>query len=282
MEKIKILVCAHQKGSIYQNNVYMPVQGGKSISSIDLGIQGDDTGDNISEKNKRYCESSVLYWGWKNLKDVEYIGLAHYRRRFKLKITADNIDGLMSGIDFIVVKPRILHCPIVGFLNNLICGEDVYIFIDTILDLYPNYRKTIIDYYYTSNKFIPYSLFITRRKDLDNYCDFLYNILFKVEKRIRPANYTRLNRSLAYMGEFLLGLYCMHNNLKLRYLEMQGEGEDTRPGIIRCVSHLKRNLQFSLFSLGWHIRDIPSSPEIISGLKQDGIYLPNIENKRLC
>ena len=46
-----------------------------------LGYQGDDAGDNISEKNPYYCELTGLYWAWKNL-DADYIGLAHYRRHF--------------------------------------------------------------------------------------------------------------------------------------------------------------------------------------------------------
>lgn len=39
----------------------------------------DNTGDNISSKNKYYCELSTQYWVWKNI-DSEYYGFCHYRR----------------------------------------------------------------------------------------------------------------------------------------------------------------------------------------------------------
>ena len=76
MEKhnVRILVCTHKEGPVRDDDIYMPVQVGKSASTIDLGCQGDDVGDNISGKNKTYCELTGLYWAWKNLKDVDYIG----------------------------------------------------------------------------------------------------------------------------------------------------------------------------------------------------------------
>ena len=82
MSKSKIIVCAHKKDFVMDNELYMPLQVGKATSKVDLGFQGDDTGDNISAKNPNYCELTGLYWAWKNLKDVDYIGLAHYRRYF--------------------------------------------------------------------------------------------------------------------------------------------------------------------------------------------------------
>ena len=82
MNKSKIIVCAHKKDFVMNNELYIPLQVGKSVSKIDLGFLGDDTGDNISAKNPYFCELTGLYWAWKNLKDVDYIGLAHYRRYF--------------------------------------------------------------------------------------------------------------------------------------------------------------------------------------------------------
>ena len=60
----KILVCVHKKDFFISDELYMPIQVGKSISNVDLGIQGDDSGDNISAKNREYCELTAYYWAW--------------------------------------------------------------------------------------------------------------------------------------------------------------------------------------------------------------------------
>ena len=67
--KVKILVCCHKPDKWLSDDVYIPIHCGKAVSKVNLGIQGDDTGDNISTKNPNYCELTAMYWAWKNLKD---------------------------------------------------------------------------------------------------------------------------------------------------------------------------------------------------------------------
>ena len=40
----------------------------------------DDEGENISEKNDKYCELTAQFWAWKNIHDADYYGFWHYRR----------------------------------------------------------------------------------------------------------------------------------------------------------------------------------------------------------
>ena len=82
--KMKILVCTHKPGFVLQDDIYTPIQVGKALSNVDLGFLGDDKGDNISVKNKEFCELTAMYWAWKNLKNLDVIGLCHYRRYFDL------------------------------------------------------------------------------------------------------------------------------------------------------------------------------------------------------
>lgn len=78
---IKIGIAYHKPSAILQGEHFLPIQVGKALSDVDLHIQGDDEGDNISSKNPLYCELTGLYWLWKNT-SADYKGLMHYRRIF--------------------------------------------------------------------------------------------------------------------------------------------------------------------------------------------------------
>lgn len=62
------------------NPLYIPVRCGAAYDQREcVAMLGDDTGDNISEKRESFCELTVQYWAWKNVK-ADYYGLCHYRR----------------------------------------------------------------------------------------------------------------------------------------------------------------------------------------------------------
>ena len=101
---IKILVATHKTYWMPEDEIYLPIQVGCAINSNDLGYARDDSGDNISSKNKNYCELTGLYWAWKNL-DADYIGLAHYRRHFTLR-KGTNKQSLPIKSDVILHRKR--------------------------------------------------------------------------------------------------------------------------------------------------------------------------------
>ena len=78
--KIEIYVACHKPAELPKNDLFIPIHVGAKNSKIILpGMQRDDEGDNISEKNPQYCEMTAQYWAWKH-SDADYIGLCHYRR----------------------------------------------------------------------------------------------------------------------------------------------------------------------------------------------------------
>lgn len=80
MKRIAIMIACHKPSELPKNKLYVPIHVGAAISKINMeGIQRDDEGDNISDKNLSYCEMTAQYWAWKNL-DSDYYGLCHYRR----------------------------------------------------------------------------------------------------------------------------------------------------------------------------------------------------------
>ena len=84
MKNIKIFVCHHKNSPFIKTNSLIPIHAGKANSNLELGIIGDNTGDNISERNGSWCELTVIYWMWKNVQ-ADYYGLFHYRRFLNFK-----------------------------------------------------------------------------------------------------------------------------------------------------------------------------------------------------
>ena len=82
--RVKVLVAAHKNYEMPTDPMYLPVFVGKDLHpDVNHTFQGDNTGDNISQKNPTYNELTAIYWGWKNL-DVDAMGLVHYRRTLEL------------------------------------------------------------------------------------------------------------------------------------------------------------------------------------------------------
>jgi len=76
-----IYIATHKKFAPPKTKEYVPLFCGAAMHDETYGYLRDDSGDNISRKNKNYCELTGLYWLWKNTSD-EYVGLVHYRRYF--------------------------------------------------------------------------------------------------------------------------------------------------------------------------------------------------------
>lgn len=216
-KKITILVASHKPDKVYADDVYTPIHVGRSISRFKEDMAdmiGDDTGDNISEKNGAYCELTAIYWAWKNLKDTEYIGLAHYRRYFETKFTPDIIDKVFDSCDVILPTPYLHDRYNEMKMARTLDMEDEVIFLKVFKKLFPQYEQTLIDYMYGFKDY-PYNMFIMRWNDFDGYCQFLFKILFECERLMKPLSYTCSSRRLGYIAEFLLPIYCIHNNMRI-------------------------------------------------------------------
>lgn len=284
MDKLKIIVCCHKADpNICTNEPYFPIQVGKALHpELDLGFQNDNDGDNISDRNNRWSELTALYWGWKNLKDVEYLGLCHYRRYFKYNINANNIDRLLNKHDIIVVKQDNLMFSKKERPRNFIevtSLEDYYIFMDRLLSTYPEYEKEIIEYFYNSRESYPYTMFVARKELYDDFCNFIFPVLFKMDEVVKPHGYTRQQRLIGYCGEYFLGLYihCKHLKPLPLPLEFKGFSIDNPQGFTASCKRICKNILRFLYAL---VEDlIPPQKSIVLpdavrvGLKADHIEM---------
>ena len=63
-ENIKILICTHKLVPLPVHEYFFTFHGGAALASEALPYVRDDTGDNISMKNRKYCELTAHYWFW--------------------------------------------------------------------------------------------------------------------------------------------------------------------------------------------------------------------------
>lgn len=242
--KMKIIVAAHKPYNVYNDDIYTPIHVGKKLSPYNIeNMLGDDTGDNISEKNPMYCELTALYWAWKNLKDVDYIGLCHYRRYFDfhkqtssyLPITAKptkDFDTFNFSIpDYIKEE---LEKGTIILPKKLVLKESVYKHyckehykkdIDTLQSAVNKLSdlETIREYneLMSQNKFSPYNMFIMSWKNYDEYCTWLFKVLDMVEKQTDLTNYDSAQKRIyGYMSERLLNVYVNAQKKNLLYVPL--------------------------------------------------------------
>lgn len=227
--KIKIVVATHKKYEMPKDNMYLPVQVGKE-GKESIGYQGDNEGENISIKNLNYCELTGLYWAWKNL-DFEYIGLSHYRRHFCLKKKSKNVfdniltyneaSGILNKTDIILPKKRNYY------IENLYDHYEHTLYIEPldetrkiIEEKHPDYLNEF-DKLHTRTSAHMFNMLVMKKDILNDYCEWLFDILFELEKRIDSSKYDAFHaRFYGRVSELLLDVWINTNNLEYQEVKV--------------------------------------------------------------
>ena len=190
------------------------IQVGAKLTDKVLFTVRDDTGDNISEKNKKYCELTALYWAWKN-DTSEYIGLSHYRRKFFL--SDGEISTILSGnVDIVVTVPVMNLDTVKGQYARDHNESDWSVLGHAIEVLSPEYKDAYIT---VSNSifYYAYNMFIAKREVLNDYCEWLFKILYYCEDKIGSKDDAYQNRYVGFLAERLLTIYISkHSELNVK------------------------------------------------------------------
>lgn len=229
--RVKIFVATHKPGIVRHDEVYTPIHVGRAISKYKeemADMIGDDTGDNISEKNSSYSEMTAHYWIWKNVHDVEYVGLCHYRRLFGVNISQDNVEQIMKKCDVLMVYPDYQIDSVYSCFVKFIGGENMTITAQVIKKLYPEYYDDLIRLG-DEVKYHPYNMLICKKELYNQYAEWIFSILEECEKYIKPSPYSNANRVIGYIAEMIMQLYFKHNHLKIRsvpYIVIDDNGSE--------------------------------------------------------
>ena len=221
-----IYIATHKKFNVPNLNGYCALQVGAERKEK-YGYLRDNIGNHISGKNANYCELTGLYWIWKNTDD-SYKGLVHYRRYFGRNNLSNKISDICSyeyllnclkSVDIVLpyveyfkqnAKEEILlHC----------CTEEIFDKLRQIIETkYPDYIETY-DRYFNENKASLFNMLFCKREIFDAYCEWLFSILFVLEKQVDLAKLnTYQQRLYGFLSERLLNVWVIKNKLVVKHL----------------------------------------------------------------
>lgn len=214
------------------DDIYLPMHVGKA-GKPDFGFVGDDTGDNISLKNPNYCELTGLYWAWKNL-NADYIGLVHYRRHFSVKrkkdkrksvLTHEQLELLLQENDVILPRKRKYYIETVySHYSHTFDGKQLDDTREILKSKYPIYLNSF-DHLMRSRQAHIFNMFIMKKELADQYCEWLFDILSELEKRIDTTNMSVFDaRLFGRISERLLNVWIMTNHIpykEIGYVHME-------------------------------------------------------------
>lgn len=246
---IKIIVAAHKAYQMPQDPMYLPLHVGRE-GKEPLEYAGDNTGDNISAKNAHYCELTGLYWAWKNL-EADYVGLAHYRRHFVLSgsrgkkfdrvLTQSQLEPVLTRHPVILPKKRnyFIETNYSQYVHAH-HAEDLDTTRAILEQQYPGYLDAY-DAVMKRTSGHRFNMFIMRRDLFDSYCEWLFGVLFELERRLDISAYSVYDaRVFGFVSERLLDVWMDANavdyaELPVLYMEKQN-------WLIKGGSFLKRKL----------------------------------------
>jgi len=231
---IKIFLVYHKKDFLLKDEILTPIHAGRALSlkypgkNKDLdwlqeNMIGDDTGDNISEKNSSYNELTAIYWVWKNYKqigDPKYIGFMHYRRHFmfreekysciefdeiedtyfdKISYSPEKMLTIIDGYDFICPKPQWRTSMYEHFKRNHRI-EDLERVIRILKEKYPKFSSAA-DIYLSGQKAYFCNMFVMPKEMFFDYAKYIFDILFEFERQVD------ITGKRLFISEWLTGIY---------------------------------------------------------------------------
>ena len=183
-----------------------PVHAGAILEERRICEIADDSGENISRKNRDYCELTATYWAWKNV-SAQYKGICHYRRILDL-----GKDGFQrfSNMDVLLPLPFVCFPDASTQHGRYVNSTDFSAMMDALRDIQPLYYAAA-EKIFKERYLYGYNMLIAKEEVFNNYCEFLFGVLGRVEAHFDGIGKKREDRYLGYIGELLTSLYFMHN-----------------------------------------------------------------------
>ncbi len=191
------------------------IQVGAALTTkrLSSNILTDCEGENISVKNRQYCELTALYWIWKHAKE-DIVGLSHYRRHFVLP---DEWQEIMhtNEIDVILPVPTFVYPNIEENYKERHDPADWEFLMKYLEENSPNDYKAARKVF-SESLYSPCNMLITHKKILDVLCSWMFPILDAVAKHGGVKEDAYMNRYPGFISERLITLFFYKNGSRYK------------------------------------------------------------------
>lgn len=250
----RIYVMTHKEIPEISDQMYIPLQVGTACQDA-LGYTGDNTGENISEKNPFYCELTGIYWLWKNVQ-CDIIGICHYRRYFvreDMLLDQGYIEKVLKKYPIIIPDSGcVKESNVYDHYAKKHHIEDLELCRDVIREKYPQYLDAF-DFAMQTVLFSIGNMWITSKDIFDRYCSWLFDILFEVEKRIGIEGYDDYQkRVMGFLSErlFRVWLFMQSEKIAEEAVKQVDMSEVKRANLLYQCIKLKLEPLFGLYRAG--------------------------------
>jgi hypothetical protein len=249
---IKIYVLYYKESPVLPiDSVYQPLMAGNALLTANHSMLGDDSGDNISLKNRYFSELTGIYWIWKNTRQ-DVTGTCHYRRFFtarpepffyKLKrllyfpvglyrkrsgiiytknskvfvpriLSSEEIREIMNHYDAVLPKARRLGYAVATHFQRYHNSENLKLLESILEKKYPEYLdafKSVLK----GKRLYANNMFILKDQHFQEFMTWWFDVLFEFEQRIDLNVYTDYQkRIVGFVAERLLNVWFMKKQLK--------------------------------------------------------------------
>ncbi len=252
MSDIKIFVTHSPNSNAMrvENSLFCHVVAGSDFleQPVPQGYLPDNQGENISSKNKSYCELTTQYWAWKN-QEADYYGFCHYRRFFsfnkkvlpetkwgtveyeyldeqvaaELHLNERDMREYIEKYDFLIAKGVNADCmDSKTIYDQYHAASDLHIedvdLLLKIIDERHSYLSSVARRFFHGKTFYPCNMFIMKKELFQAYNKLLFDVLEEFERCANLSDYSREGyRTIGHLGERMAGIYYLYLKEKRQY-----------------------------------------------------------------
>ncbi len=194
--------------SVSESKYDLNIQAGAALTEIRTCELNDHDGfcDSISDRNSRYSELTAIWWISKHI-DSEYIGIAHYRRRFKLDdFTIDEL--LNCKVDVITSAPVMLNDSVENGYRKFFYPKDL----ELVYEIVKKQSSDMYDFFVScmqKNTLHPNNMNIMKADLFKQYSEWIFPILNEFYKKSYEKTDVYQHRDVGFIAESLTNAFIM-------------------------------------------------------------------------